>query len=153
MTSQKFISARFGELQFEEQDTIVFDGGLPGFPDCQTFLVLQHREGSPFRWLQSLDIAEIAFLVTDPANFVPDFAPPLRSEDAQGLCLNSESPRLVYTIVTIPKGKPEEMTMNLAGPIIINVETRKAKQVILDDQAYSIKHRLEIKAKESSAAA
>jgi flagellar assembly factor FliW len=34
------------------------------------------------------------------------------------------------------------MTVNLVAPIVLNLETRKGKQVILEDGAYTIKHRV-----------
>ncbi len=114
--------------------------GLLGFPDFTRYLILQHRDGSPFRWLQCLDEPTLAFLIVDPSHYVSEYAPTLSDEAQASLELDAESPVLVYTIVTIPRGMPEKMTINLAGPIVINGANRKASQLVIDDPQYSVRH-------------
>lgn len=139
MNTQQLSTGRFGQIEFSPEDVITMMDGVLGFPDFRQYLILQHKEGSPFRWLQSLDEPRLAFLVVDPCHFVADYAPEMEIRHAQDLNLVEETPRLVYTIVTIPQGKPEDLTLNLAGPIVINAETRSAKQIVLEDPLYSIK--------------
>jgi len=92
--------------------------------------------------LQSVEQGEIAFLVIDPAHYVSDFAPVMPEKLANELKLTEETPRLVYTIVTIPRGKPEEMTLNLAGPLVINAESGQARQIVIEDDAFPIRFRV-----------
>lgn len=139
MSTQTVSTIRFGVIEYTAEDVIRLVGGILGFPSYEQYLILQHKEGSPFRWLQSLDEPSLAFLVVDPSHFLSDYAPEMELRHALDLQLTEETARLVYTIVTIPRGKPEEMTLNLAGPIVINAECGIAKQVVLDDPAYSIK--------------
>jgi flagellar assembly factor FliW len=84
----------------------------------------------------------LAFLVVEPTHFVHEYAPVLSDEAASSLELDESTPQLVYTIATIPNGKPDEMTINLAGPIVINGLTRSARQLVIEDPNYSIKHRV-----------
>jgi len=133
-------TTRFGQFEFDELDVVTFPTGILGFPGHQRFVLVAHKENSPFRWLQSVDEGNLAFLVVDPMTFFPHYAPEMESSDAAYLQLSEESPRLVYTMVTIPKGLPESMTVNLAGPIVINAETRYAKQIVLTDDDYGTKH-------------
>lgn len=137
-----FTSTRFGEVAYTEADIVTIEGGLLGFPTSSRYLILAHKEGSPFRWLQSLDEPGLAFLVVDPVHFVEGYAPILGEEAAGALGLTEGTPRLVYTIATIPNGRPEEMTINLAGPIVINGETRVARQLVIEDPNCAIKHRV-----------
>ncbi len=132
-------TARFGAIEYRPEDVLNFAGGLLGFPACDRFVLIEHKEGSPFRWLQSLDEPSVAFLVVDPGHFVEDFAPEMPDCVANALGLECETPRLVYTIVTIPPGKPRAMTINLAGPIVVNAENRSARQVVLEDVRYPIR--------------
>ncbi|MBS1710522.1 MAG: flagellar assembly protein FliW [Armatimonadetes bacterium] len=141
-TTQLIETARFGTIEFCDADLVTLAEGILGFPGQTRYLVIQHKEGSPFCWLQSADDGALAFLVVDPAYYVPDYAPELPDETARQLELGEETPRLVYTIVTIPKGKPDDMTLNLAGPILINLEKRLAKQVVVEDVRYAIRHRV-----------
>lgn len=132
-------SARFGQIEYQAEDLVHFHGRLVGFPAYDGFLLLQHKEGSPFRWLQSVEEPTLAFLVVDPATFLEDYAPEMPESDCKALELVPDTPRLVYTIVTIPPGRPRDMTLNLAGPLVINAVTGKARQVVLEDSQYPIR--------------
>jgi len=140
ITETSVKTQRFGPIEVSPEDIITFPEGLLGFPECTRFVVIQHKEGSPFRWLQSVEHAELAFLIIDPAELVPDYAPIMEDQVALDLGLTEETARLVYTIVTIPRGNPQAMTLNLAGPIVINGETRIARQLVLTDERYGTKH-------------
>lgn len=143
MTTQYAVeTTRFGVVEFSEEDVVTFANGILGFPDARRYLVIHHKEDSPFRWLQNVEYGDLAFLVADPAHYVPGYAPELPDQIAEELNLSEESPRLVYTMVTIPKGKPDGMTLNLAGPLLINLESRQARQVVLEDQRYPIRYKV-----------
>lgn len=142
MTSTQIITPRFGAIEFLNEDVVSFPEGILGFADKREFLLLQHRDGSPFRWLQSLDDPSLAFLVVPPEEFIENYAPVISDEDAASVGLSEDTPRLVYTIVTIPQGKPEEMTINLAGPIVINAISRVARQLVLQSEGYAVKQRI-----------
>lgn len=154
MTTLSSISTtRFGEIRFEPEDVVLFEQGLIGFEDQRQYVLIQHREGSPFRWLQSIEEPALAFLVTDPSQFFSDYAPEMPASVAESLHLREETARLVYTIVTIPPGRPEAMTVNLAGPIVINAEERRGRQIVLENEAYAIKHPLTAPSQEDRQAA
>jgi flagellar assembly factor FliW len=142
MTTLAINTTRFGELTFEPADLVTFVGGIVGFPDLRQFVLIQHQEGSSYRWLQSVDDGSVAFLVVDPSDFVPDYAPEMPQNAALQLGLDADTPRLVYTIVTIPRGRPHDMTVNLAGPVVVNANTGQAVQVVLEDERYPIRHRM-----------
>ena len=63
---------RFGRLELDPGEVIHF-GGLPGFPGADRFALLRHDRDSAFLWLVALDVPELAFVVTDPAQFFPDY--------------------------------------------------------------------------------
>ena len=140
MNKMNVATSRFGTIDIESEDVISVPEGILGFPASTQYIVIEHRPGSVFRWLQSVDEPSVAFLVADPCALVPDFTLELDSQTASSLELDEQTPCLVYTIATIPKGKPEETTINLAGPIVVNVANRTARQLVLEDPAYAIKH-------------
>lgn len=142
MITEQYETARFGAIEVEPADTVTFPEGILGFPNSRRYVVIQHTEDSPYRWLQSLDEGTLAFLVTDPGLFVPDYAPEMPDRDAEALKLDANTPQLVYTIVTIPSGNPREMTLNLAGPLVINAAERLGRQIVLEDKAYPVRHRV-----------
>lgn len=131
---------RFGRIEFIDEDVVTFPEGLVGFPQMNSFLVLSSKPDSPFRWLQSIEAPAIALLVADPLAFEPEYAPKL-DESGQSWA-ESQGSLLLLTTASIPRGKPDELTLNLAGPILIGTESRIGKQFVLDDEAYTIKHRV-----------
>lgn len=142
MITTTFQTARFGEISVEPADIITFPQGMIGFPNCPDYVLIQHQANSPFYWLQSLSIAELAFLVVVPTIFVPDYAPEVNLAVVEEIGISEETPHIVYTVVNIPRGRPDEMTLNLAGPIVIQPETRRAKQLVLEESKYSLRHRI-----------
>jgi flagellar assembly factor FliW len=153
MTTMTTETARFGAVTYTNDDVVTFDTGLVGFPDLKSFVLIRHGDESPFRWMQSVDQGELAFLVVDPAHYIEGYAPEIPQADVDAVGLNEETPRLVYTIVSIPPGKPEEMTVNLAGPIVVNLETGRGRQIVLADEGYPIRQRVFVKKDQSDAAA
>jgi flagellar assembly factor FliW len=142
MTKQTIVTPRFGEIEYEQHDVLHFTEPLLGFPNSSSFIILSHEQHRPFKWLQCLDDPSIAFLVIDPANVMPNYAPELPETGAQELQLLPDTPRIVYVIANIPKGKPQDITLNLAAPIVINAEKGIAKQVIVEDPQYSIRQKI-----------
>lgn len=150
MTQQKVTTSRFGEIEIDQQDVIRFPEGVVGLPAMKEFVLIQHKDNSPFRWMQSLDDGTLAFLVIDPQHYT-SYAPEMPSNAIVALDLTNETPILVYTICNIPKGDPQGMTLNLAGPIVINGMTRTARQVILEDDSYPVRYAVFAENKEQAA--
>jgi len=145
----KLTGTRFGEIDFGPSDVVFFKEGLIGFPEMKEFVLVSHKDDSPFRWLQSVQEPTIAFLCAVPQHFVPDFNPTLTIAVAEALKLKGETERFVLTTASIPAGHPESMTLNLAAPILVNAKTRSALQFVLEDEAYTVKHRVFPEAKVS----
>lgn len=122
---------RFGTLEFEERDIITIREGLLGFPMSKKYILFPFGDDSSFFWLQSVDEAEIAFIVINPFEFFNDLEFSLHDTDIQSLGLTSEEDSEIFTLVTIPEGHPEEMRTNLAGPVLVNAGNRLGKQVLM----------------------
>jgi flagellar assembly factor FliW len=50
------------------------------------------------------------------------------------LQLTDEQELVVFVILTVPSGDPQQMTANLRGPVVVNSRTKEAKQLILRDE-------------------
>ena len=133
---------RFGSITIEEQDVLTFADGMVGFVEVTQFVLLNLGDNSPFRWLQSVQRPELAFLLADPDRYVDGYHPLLQPADCQELSIQSESPYLIFVTANIPRGKPQDLTLNLAAPVVINPNKRLGKQVVLEDQAYTVRHRV-----------
>jgi flagellar assembly factor FliW len=142
MATTTILTARFGEVSVDDGLIIQFIEPILGFKDSLKYVILDHAENSPFKWLQSANEPDLAFVVTNPKFFGIDYEFVLSDEIAGKLSLQNAEDALVLTIVNIPQNDPGKMTANLLGPIIVNQATRLAMQVVLNDVNYSTKTRL-----------
>ncbi len=135
-------TTRFGALEVDQDLVLTFPEGLIGFESCRSYVVVHQDENSAFRWLQSLQEPAVAFPIMEPRLFRPDYRPTISDADARFLELDKDSPTLVFVVVTVPASNPRDMTANLLGPLVINGITRKGKQVIIQDEGYTARHRV-----------
>ena len=113
----KIDTSRFGSIDIEEEQIFTFPMGILGFAKCKRFVVIDHTEESPFKWLQSLDEGGLAFIITDPLFFRPDYHVKLRRSELSMLGSFVEDDLVVSVIMTIPEN-PQEMSANLMAPVI-----------------------------------
>lgn len=139
---KKIKTARFGELEIQEDRIFHFADGLPAFEDEREFVILPFDDDSPYSFLQSVATPELAFFMTVPFVFFPDYEFVLEDDVMAALAIKGSEDMQIYTLVTIPGGNIKEMTANLMAPVVINKKTREAKQVVLDKSQYTTKHRL-----------
>lgn len=137
----KFQTTRFGEIKVDEGDIVHFSQGILGFESLRKFVILSQGDDSPFKWLQSLEETELAFIVIQPGLFRAEYDLDLSDQDATDLGLKDPNEALVYAIVTVPR-KVEEMTANLQGPLVINARSNQAKQIIVTNPAYHTRHEI-----------
>ena len=90
-------------------------------------------------WLQSLQTPELAFIVTDPFLFVPEYKMVLNDDEKHQLKIESTATVLIRVIVTIPQIY-SEMTANLVAPLVINEKNHLSKQIVLTSAEYDTKH-------------
>ncbi len=126
-------TSRFGQVEIDATRVITFPKGVLGFPSFKKYVLLQPNEGSFFLWLQSIETPELAFVVTDPSQFVPTYRVPLRREQMDEMGLHQLSEAQVLVIVNKHQ---ETLTGNLQGPIIVNTRTRSAEQMVLSEKRY-----------------
>jgi len=138
----KVETTRFGSVEVADDEILSFPEGLLGFSNCQRFAVLPNPSGGPLQWLQSVEDANLAFVICQPQLFKPDYRIPVREEDLRSIELKSIEEALIYTIMVVPKDNPKNMTANLQGPLIINKSRGLGKQYVLIHSEYTTKYRL-----------
>jgi flagellar assembly factor FliW len=123
-------SSRFGELAVPSDRVLHFPQGLIGFPRARRFVILDHRPGSPFKWMLCLEQPDVAFAVVEPRMMVPGYRAPL---ELAARTLGADPADVVlFVIVTIPSD-PLAMTVNLMAPVVVDVRTRRSRQLVLED--------------------
>ncbi|WP_335871564.1 flagellar assembly protein FliW [Bacillus sp. 2205SS5-2] len=130
-----------GETVIDSTQILMFGNGLPGFPEQTQFILLPLPDNDVFFVLQSCNISSVAFIVTNPFQFFSDYDFKLDDSIVEKLDIQSEADVIVYTILTVQEPFSKS-TANLQAPLIINRQTNKAKQVILNDTTYQTKHAL-----------
>ncbi len=134
----KFISKIHGEMQYEENNIITFNKGIPGFDKLRKFILLGLEEYEPFKLLQSLEDDEISLIVTSPYEFFDDYEIKLSEEIIKNLTINSPEQVMILTTVTL-NSDVKKITTNLQGPIVINTSTNFGEQIVLDNSKYKVK--------------
>jgi flagellar assembly factor FliW len=135
-------TTRFDTVTVDETMVIEFVSPVFGFEQITQYVVLDHAEDSPFRWLQAVTDPTLAFVVTNPKFFGINYEFAISEEVAAQLELTASEEAMVLTIVNIPQEDPGKMTANLLGPIVINQPKMKAMQIVLNDSEFSTKTRL-----------
>ena len=128
----------YGEIEVDERQKIHFPEGLIGFESLTNFYLLDSREG-PFYWLQSEEEPELAFLLIDPRIFRQDYKLTVQESDLQDLKIEDKGDLLDFAIVTVPEDH-SKISANLMGPILLNRKKKIAKQVISENEEYTVKH-------------
>ncbi len=132
-------TTRFGTVEIAEDRVIEFPKGLLGFPDRKRFCLLQPNEDACFFWLQSLEDAGLAFVVTDPSLFVAEYSAPIRSEQMEELALDRLEDAQVFVIVN---KVGDALTGNLQGPLVVNTLNKKGEQLVLAEKRWTTRHQL-----------
>ena len=135
----KFWTTRFGDVECPEEVVMQFPDGVLGFPESRQFILLEHdAEGSPFKWLQSLDNPELAFIVIDPYLYDPQYRFDIDLDTMRLIGTADPADCAVMGIVHVPRETPHGMTANLKAPLVVNVGSRRGRQIILGSNVYSI---------------
>ena len=132
----------FGEIEIADEKIITFPNGIIGFPDMTKFTMIYDEEkgtNAGIRWLQSMDEPTFAMPVMDPLVVKEDYNPEVDDEILKNIGTLTPDNILVLVTITVPSDLTQ-MSVNLQGPIIINVDERKACQVIVDTLDYPVKY-------------
>ncbi|MDX8343215.1 flagellar assembly protein FliW [Rossellomorea sp. YZS02] len=128
-----------GEIDVKSEDVLTFEHGIPGFGEEKQFVLLPLPENEWFHILQSVTTPQLGFVVTDPFMFFKEYDFELDQSSVETLGNPSEQEVQVLSILTVREAL-NESTANLQAPIIINLVSRKGKQVILTNSDYQTKH-------------
>ena len=108
----------FGEINLSEDKIITMERGMFGFEEYKKYTILfdSEKEGKAnVSWFQSVE---------EP-----------------GLGEITEENIVVLLPLTVPQ-EVTNMTANLKAPIIINADTRKGAQVVVENEEYEIKYKI-----------
>ena len=130
-------------MDIQDEDILHFPDTLYGFEQEGRFVLLPLDPNieSPMEWLQSLETPALAFIVTDPFIFVPQYNMVLSDSGKDLPKIESTESVAIRVIVTIPKVHTE-MTANPVAPLVINQQNNLARQTVLTSAEYDTRHYL-----------
>ncbi|MDD6208114.1 MAG: flagellar assembly protein FliW [Clostridiales bacterium] len=134
----------FGEIDLSEDKIITMENGLMGFEEYKQYTILYNNEGEGqpnISWLQSVEEPALALPVINPFLVKSDYNPVVEDEVLKSLGELNEENLAIFLVLTVP-AKPEEVTANLKAPVIINADTRKGCQIIVENKDYVIKYKV-----------
>lgn len=135
-------TSRFGEVEVDENSCFNMVNPLLGYEDEKKFVLIEHKDQSSFRWLQSITNPELAFVVTVAGFFGIDYSFELPESTQDDLGIESADDILALNIVVIPHANPRASTINLLAPLIFNVNNKKGAQVILTGSNFKVDYPL-----------
>ncbi len=135
----KITSTRFGSLEIPENKIITMERPILGFERLRFFCLVEVDELSPFMLMHSTEDPEVGFLVMNPLLFFLDYKVEINSQEIAELEVTNPATVETYVILTVVK-KTRDITANLQGPILINTENNRAKQLVLVNSRYQVQH-------------
>jgi len=138
MEEIQIVSDRLGEVEIDSSQIIEMPEGIIGFAGFSRYAYLPHDSDGVFAWLQCIDNPSLAFVVTNPMIFFPNYRIDGSEPDFARLNLDQFK---VLAIVTVPND-PKQITGNLLAPLVIDSATNRGWQVILEKTDYPIRQPL-----------
>lgn len=132
----KKIQSRFGEIEYDPKGVLHCPQGLIGFEHLRDFVVMPNEKDGPLFWIQSVEDAHIALVLTDPTNFFPTYMVEPEEHERKALDMGAEDTCHALVVVTVHPDR--NVTLNLAAPILFAPQSNRAMQVILESSGYSI---------------
>lgn len=110
---------------------------MVGFPEHRAFALVRLDDDGVLTSLTSVDDDQLRFLVVPPAQFFPDYAPVIDDEVVAELEIADVADVLLLVVLTAG-ATLADTTANLIAPVVVNVRTRKAAQVVLETQDWPV---------------
>ena len=137
--AMKINTSRFGPLEIDAVDVILFPQGLLGLEECRRWVLLADASNANVAWMQSVERPEVALATVSPRRFVPSF----RMRVARRELALLELADLASAKVLVVVGKRDQaVTLNLKAPLVINIERSLGRQVITNGDL-PIRHHLD----------
>ena len=136
----KFNTVRFGEIDIDKNRIFEFVLPIIGFDTLKKFVILEPGKETLFKWLQSVDDPTLAFPIISVSTLNIDYSIDLPDNVVDMLEVTSVDSLLVMNITSIPQDNPKATTINLLAPLIFNIDTQKAGQIVLSGSGYDISY-------------
>jgi flagellar assembly factor FliW len=124
-------TSRFGSVEIEPDDILLFSQGVFAWESHRHWVLLADADNAGIAWLQSLSDPQVALPLVSPRRFVPGYQVRLARSQLTPLELAALDHAFVLTVLSKNQGY---VTVNLRSPVIINLDRRIGRQVIVSDE-------------------
>ena len=136
-------SRLFGEIDVEDDKVIDFKNGIIGFEEHHKYALIfdaEKESSKSIMWLQSMEEPELAFPVADPTHICSGYNPVVEDELLESIGgIDKPEDVFVLVVLTVPSDLTK-MTANLKAPLVINTDTRKGCQIIVNNEEYQVRY-------------
>ncbi|PIC56258.1 flagellar assembly protein FliW [Sporosarcina sp. P12(2017)] len=129
-------------IEIDPAEKWYFPKGIPGFENETNFVLLPIEGSDSLQVLQSTNQHEVAFIVANPYTLVTDYTFELDHATIDLLEISQPEEIMVLGILSM-KQPDHQSTINLQAPLIFHVQNKKAKQMILNDPRFTVRHPLD----------
>lgn len=129
----------FGEIELSSEQCWHFPKGIPGFEDEKKFALLPIENNTMFQVLQSVTTSDVAFIVANPYVLVENYSFDIDEPTIELLNIEKEEDIFVLGVLSL-KDPLETSTINLQAPIVFQTKKKLAKQMIISDQQFALRH-------------
>jgi flagellar assembly factor FliW len=135
----KINTSRFGELDVEQENILMFPNGILGFENCTKYSLFHEEKDQPMVfWLQSMDDPEVVFSVVDPAAFGLNFQISLTDDEAKLMEAQDTKDIAVMLMLYRPLMEAGDnlvlsagVAANINGPLLINLSSKRGMQKLM----------------------
>ena len=129
------------DINIDPNTLFTFPEGIPGFESCKRFKLFHLEDKPNVQWLQSIDDTSVLFPITTPESL--DFSYQIELSDADCSLLDLKDPETTAVAIIVyrnndPKGN---IVANTRSPLILNLESRKGMQKVLQDVQQTLLYR------------
>lgn len=129
----------FGEIALSSEQRWHFPKGIPGFEDERQFALIPIEGNSMFQVLQSMSDSNIALIVANPYSLVENYSFDIDNSTIELLEIEHEEDIFILAVLSL-KDPLETSTINLQAPIIFHAKKKLAKQMIINDNKFAVRH-------------
>lgn len=141
LTALKASSSSFALAAGDGPAIVSFAEGLVGLPHSKRFGLVVPEEIDPLLRMRGLEEPDLCFLLVDPRLVLKDYRPVFPESTLAGLGLSTGSPGITLVVVCLAS-RPEQCSVNLLAPLLIDPVTMRGLQAVLEPCSYSIRHPL-----------
>jgi len=132
----------FGEIDLDETKILTFENGIMGFEEYKKYTILfdlEEGDKPTLSWLQSIEEPRLALPVINPIHIKSDYNPIVEDEILKPLGEVIDDNLIILLTLTVPTDLTQ-MSANLKAPLIINSDTCRGCQIIVENQDYEVKY-------------